>query len=88
MKNKEKVFLMAFALLGVLFLSGCVEEQTEEPVEAEEELNETVETEMFEQHCVTMEDDVWCSVELNREDCLNAGNRWLGLTEECMKKRE
>jgi len=77
--KKEKVFLMAFALLGVLFLSGCQEEQTEEPVEME----------VFEQHCVTMESEVWCSIEIfNLDDCINSGNRWLDLTEECMKKRE
>ena len=73
----KKVFLMAFALLGLLFLSGCVEEQTEEPVEME----------VFEPHCVTMEDEIWCSVELDRDNCLNAGNRWLGLRGECLKKQ-
>ena len=52
----------------------------------EEELNEIVETEVFEPHCVTMENEIWCSVELEREDCLNSGNRWLHELEECMEE--
>ena len=73
--------LITIALLGLLFLSGCNEEQTEEIVKTE------IEIEMFTPHCVTMEGEIWCSVEIfNLNDCINSGNRWLGLTEECMKK--
>jgi len=76
-----KKILIAFALLALVFLSGCIEEQTEEPVETEEV------TKTFEPHCVTMEGEIWCSVEIfNLNDCINAGNRWLSLTKECMEK--